>query len=151
MNQFARIIILCFICYLLPSCQSFKIPEFVSYDHLNIEKFGFKTTMISANLNYFNSNSTGVILNKTDIDIYINNSLLGHSSQNFQLKVKSKSNFTIPIKVEIDMKNLLKNTFSSLLNKQVTMRIVGKIKVRKGYFYKTFPIDYSTKQELSLF
>ena len=107
--------------------------------------------MISANLNYFNSNSTAVILNKTDIDIYINNTLLGHSSQNFQLKVKSKSNFTIPIKVEIDMKNLLKNTFSSLLNKQVTMRIVGKIKVGKGYFYKTFPIDYSTKQELSLF
>ena len=84
--------------------------------------------MITANLNYYNSNSTGVILNKTDIDIYINNTLLGHSNQNFQLKVKRKSNFVIPIKVEIDMKNLLKNAVSSLLNKQVTLRIVGKIK-----------------------
>jgi len=151
MNQFARIIILFFICYVLPSCQSFKTPEYISYDHFKIEKLGFKTTMISANLNYYNSNSTGVILNKTDIDIYINNTLLGHSSQNFQLKVKRKSNFVIPIKVEIDMKNLLKNAVSSLLNKQVTLRIVGKIRVGKGSFYKTFPIDYTTKEELSLF
>jgi LEA14-like dessication related protein len=136
---------------LYASCRSPKSPEFISYDGLKIEKAGFKSSTIKANLHFHNPNNWGLLLEKTDLDVYINETFLGHSSQNLGLKIPKKGPFTLPLAVEIDMKNLLKNTVSSLLNKRVTIRVKGKITAGKGKISFTFPVDFTTEQELSLF
>ena len=133
------------------SCRSPKSPEFISYDGLKVEKLGFKSTSIKANLHFFNPNNWGLTLEKTDLDIFVNETFLGHSSQKLGLKVPKKGPFTVPLIMEVDMKNLLKNTVSSLLNKRVTIRVKGKITAGKGKVAVTFPVDFSTEQELSLF
>jgi len=51
--------------------------------------------------------------------------------------------------VDIDMKNLLKNGLTALTNKEVNVRLIGKIKVGKGGIYKSFPVDYTSKQVFS--
>lgn len=136
---------------LYASCRSPKSPEFISYDGLKVEKLGFKSTSIKANLHFFNPNNWGLNLEKTDLDIFVNETFLGHSSQKLGLKVPKKGPFTVPLLMEVDMKNLLKNTVSSLLNKRVTIRVKGKITAGKGKVAVTFPVDFSTEQELSLF
>ena len=135
----------------LPSCHRPQTPEFISYDGLKIEKLGFKSTSIKANLHFFNPNNWGLLLQTTDLDIYVNETFLGHSSQNLGLKVPKKGAFMVPLIMEVDMKNLIKNSISSVLNKSVIIRVKGKITAGKGKIYLTLPVDFSTQQALSLF
>jgi|GEM_PF-5093562 len=49
------------------------------------------------------------------------------------------------------MKNLFKNGLSTLFNKEVLVRAIGTIKVGKAGVYKNFKVDYSGKQQFSIF
>lgn len=133
------------------SCNSFKELEFKEYKNLKLEKAGFNKTTLSADLVYYNPNNFGLELKDTDLDIFINDNFLGHSNQNLQVKIPKKSAFTLPVTIDLDMKNLLKNSITTLLNKDVTIKCVGKIKAGKANLFKTLPFEYTTKQSISLF
>ena len=136
---------------LLNSCGGIKDLEFKEYKNLKIEKVGFSQTTVSVDLVYYNPNTFGLELKNTDLDIYINDNLLGHSAQEVQVQIPKKQQFTLPLKIDVDMKNILKNSLTTLLSKEVTIKATGKIKVGKANLYKTLPFEYSTKQEISLF
>jgi LEA14-like dessication related protein len=136
---------------LLYSCGGIKDLEFKEYKNLKIEKVGFSQTSVSVDLVYYNPNTFGLELKNTDLDIYINDNLLGHSAQEVQVQIPKKQQFTLPLKIDVDMKNILKNSLTTLLSKEVTIKATGKIKVGKANLYKTLPFEYSTKQEISLF
>ncbi len=136
---------------LILSCQSLKIPTYKYYDNLSVDNLGLKKSNLSIDLHYFNPNNVSIVLDKSELDIYINDNLLGHSSQKFQQTLIKKAEFVIPLKFEIDMKNILKNSFAGLLNKEVNVRIKGKIRIGKGKIFTNFPINYTTKQSFSIF
>ena len=106
---------------------------------------------MKVDLVYYNPNNFGLELNRTDLDIYIDSSYLGHSSQDLQVAIPKRDLFTIPLKVELDMKNLLKNGIIGLMNKQVNVRLLGKVKVGKAGVYKIFNVDYQTVQTIPSF
>ena len=136
---------------LLSSCGSVKDLEFRSFNNVKIEKVGFASSTLSVDLVYYNPNNFGLELSRTDLDIYLNDNFLGHSTQVMQVKLPRRDQFTLPIKVDLDMKNLLKNSLTSIFNSEVTIKAVGKIKVGKAGVYKLLPFEYVTKQKLSLF
>ena len=136
---------------LLSSCGSVKDLEFRSFNNVKIEKVGFASSTLSVDLVYYNPNNFGLELSRTDLDIYLNDNFLGHSTQVMQVKLPRRDQFTLPIKVDLDMKNLLKNSLTSIFNSEVTIKAVGKIKVGKAGVYKILPFEYVTKQNLSLF
>lgn len=133
------------------SCSSIKEIEYKSISNIKVEKVGFVSSTLSADLTYYNPNNFGLELSRSDLDIYLNNNFLGHSSQSYQIKIPKRGQFILPIKLDLDMKNLVKNGLTSLFNKEVALRAVGKIKVGKGKISKSFPFDYTTKQSLSPF
>jgi len=139
------------ILFFLNSCHGIKELEFKEYKNFKLEKAGFSKSTISVDLVYYNPNTFGLELKKTDLDIYINDNLLGHSVQEVQVNIPKKQQFTLPLKIDVDMKNILKNSLTTLLNKEVTIKATGKIKVGKANLYKTLPFEYSTKQEIILF
>ncbi len=136
---------------ILGSCHSFKDLEFKEYKNLKLEKLGFSNTSLSAELTFYNPNNFGLELNETNLDIYINEKLLGHSSQMFQVKIPKRGNFNLPLKIDLDMKNLIKNSLTSLFNKEVTIKTVGKIRAGKAGFFRIVPFEYTTQQKLSPF
>jgi hypothetical protein len=81
----------------------------------------------------------------------VDSTFLGHSSQDLQVAVPRRDIFTIPLRIDLDMKNLFKNGLMTLINKQVLVRAVGTVKVGKAGIYKNFKVDYSTTQAFSLF
>jgi LEA14-like dessication related protein len=116
-----------------------------------VERLGFTGANLKVDLVYYNPNNFGLELNRTDLDIYVDSTFLGHSSQDLQVAVPRRDVFTLPLMIELDMKNLLKNGLATLVNKAVTVRLVGKVKVGKGGVYKNFNVDYQTIQNFSLF
>jgi LEA14-like dessication related protein len=136
---------------MLPSCQSPKDLVFKEFKNLSLDKMSFAGADLKVDLVYYNPNNFGLSLNRTDLDIYVDSTFLGHSSQDIQVSIPKRDNFTIPLKINLDMKNLLKNSLSSFVNKQVSIRAVGSVKVGKAGVYKSFPVDYTTVQTFSMF
>jgi len=139
------------IAWLLISCSSPRDLEFREIKNLKLDNIGFTNANLSVDLVYYNPNNFGLELRRTDFDIFIDSTLLGHSLQEVQVAIPKREIFTIPLKVDLDMKNLLKNGFTTLFSKEIKVKVLGKIKVGKAGVYKTFNVDYETIQNFSLF
>ena len=100
---------------------------------------------------YFNPNNFGLQLKSTELDIFVDNILLGHSSQDYQISIPRQQEFAIPILVNLDMKNLLANGLNTFFKKEVTVRVTGYVKVGKANVFINFPINYEGKQSFSVF
>lgn len=136
---------------IMTSCRAPKDLVFKEYKNLNIQNIGFKDATLSVDLVYYNPNPFGIELNRTDFDLYVDSSYLGHSTQNVQVAIPARKDFTLPLKLNVDMKNLLKNGLTSYFNKAVTIRLVGNVKVGKAGIYKNIKVDYSSVQNFSMF
>ena len=139
------------ISFILPSCHEPKSLEFKEFKNLSVDKLSFAGAALKVDLVYYNPNNFSLQLNRTDLDIFIDSTFLGHSSQDIQVAIPKRGDFTIPLQVELDVKNLLKNGITSLLNKNVSVRVLGSVKVGKAGIYKSFPVDYTSIQNFSLF
>jgi hypothetical protein len=136
---------------LMTSCQEPKDLEFREFKNLSLDKMGFAASALKVDLVYYNPNNFGLVLQMSELDIYVDSTFLGHSSQDLQVAVPRRDIFTIPLRIDLDMKNLFKNGLMTLINKQVLVRAVGTVKVGKAGIYKNFKVDYSTTQAFSLF
>ncbi|HPH85460.1 MAG TPA: LEA type 2 family protein [Ferruginibacter sp.] len=143
--------LLCTLPLFMTSCRTPKDLEFREFKNLSLENIGFSGANLKVDVVYYNPNNFSLELNRTDLDIFVDSNFLGHSSQDIQVKVPKRDIFTIPLKVELDMKNLLKNGITSLFNKEVNVKVLGKVKVGKAGVFKSFNVDYQTVQKLSLF
>ena len=133
------------------SCSTLKALEYRDFKNLTISQLGFSSSSVKMDLVYYNPNNFGLQLSRTDLDIYINNTLLGHTTQEYQVTIPAREEFSIPIQIDVDMKNLLKNAVVTFFNKQVLVKLTGTVKVGKANVFKNFPVSYEGNQQYSLF
>ena len=133
------------------SCHEPKSLEFKEFKNLSVDKLSFAGAALTVDLVYYNPNNFGLQLNRTDLDVFVDSTFLGHSSQDIQINIPKRDVFTIPLKLNLDVKNLLKNGITSLFNKNVAVRVLGSVKVGKAGIYKSFPVDYTSIQNFSMF
>lgn len=133
------------------SCQAPKELVYRDFKNLKVDKVGFAATTLKVDLIYYNPNNFGLQLKYTDLDVYIDDKFLGHSSQDYQITIPKLAEFTMPLAIELDMKNLLSNALPTLLGKDVMVKVTGTVKLGKANVYKTFPVSYEGIQHFSLF
>lgn len=136
---------------LLVSCSTPKELEYREFRNFTIDKLGFSSTAIKMDLVYYNPNNFGMQLKSTDLDIFLDNTYLGHTVQQEFVSIPRREEFAIPIKIDMDMKNLLKNGLITLLSSEVTVKVTGTVKVGKGNIFKSFPVNYEGKQTFTTF
>lgn len=136
---------------LLTSCSTPKELEYRDFKNLTIEKIGFSSSAIKMDLIYYNPNNFGLELNRMDLDVFINNNYLGKTSQEYQISIPRREEFSIPIKIDVDMKNLFKNGLTTFLNDEVTIKVTGTLRVGKLNVFKNFPVNYEGKQQFTSF
>lgn len=133
------------------SCSSPKAVEYLTYHNFKIEKLGFNKSAISLDLEYYNPNNFGMQLRSTDLDIFIDGNLLGHSALDTLLLVPRRDTFSVPVKFDVNMQNIFKNAWNTLTGKEVLVRLTGKVKVGKANVFMNIPVDYESKQTFSFF
>ncbi len=151
MKKLLTTILLLACTFLMTSCHEPKDLEFREFKNLALDKMGFAASALKVDLVYYNPNNFGLELKRTELDIYVDSTFLGHSSQELQVAIPSRDIFTIPLRIDLDMKNLFRNGLATLMSKEVVVRAVGNVKVGKAGVYKNFKVDYSTTQQFSLF
>jgi LEA14-like dessication related protein len=134
----------------MSSCREPKELEYRYFNNLGSEKLGFTSSVITVDIIYYNPNNFGLELRRTDLDIFLDNNFLGHTGQDYQIHIPKKGEFTLPLKIEVDMKNAYKNAIPALFGQEVMVKITGKIKLGKANVYKSFDVNYEAKQKFSL-
>ena len=135
----------------MTSCRAPKDLEYRDFKNLRVEQLGFSSSTIKVDLLYYNPNNFGLQLKETNLDIYIDSNFLGHSAQEYQITIPKRAEFTLPFQVDVDMKNMLKNALSTIMSKEVWVKVTGTVRLGKANIYKTFPVSYEGKQKFSLF
>jgi Late embryogenesis abundant protein len=149
MKKFHGWILACTLVFL--SCSSPKALEYKTYHNFAISKLGFNNSTIRLDLEYYNPNNYGLQLRSTDLDIFVNGNLLGHSAMDTLIRIPKRDTFSIPVAFDVDMQNFYKNAFNTLTGKEVLIKLTGKVRVGKANVFMSFPVNYESKQSFSFF
>jgi len=136
---------------LLISCSTPKELEYRNFKNFTIDKLGFSATSIKMDLIYYNPNNFGLQLKSTELDIFLDNNYLGHSVQEQLVSIPRREEFSIPVKIDVDMKNLLRNGLATLWSNEVIVKVTGMVKVGKANLYKSLLVNYEGKQKFTIF
>ena len=135
----------------LLSCSAPKNLVYKDFKNFKVEKLGFTTSTVKMDIIYNNPNTFGLQLRRTDLDIYINNNFLGHTSLDTLINIPRLSDFSLPIKFDVDMKNVLKNVWSTVWGNEVTLKVTGSLKLGKANIFLSMPVNYEGKQKFGVF
>jgi LEA14-like dessication related protein len=146
-----QLLLFAFITLLLWSCQKPQGFDYRDVKNVKIENMGFDKTVLAMDLVYYNPNGFGVDLKKVDCDVYVDNSYLGKFALDTLMHIPRRAEFTLPSRIAIDMKAVLKNGLNLLFSQEVLVNVKGTTKVGKGGFYTTVPFNYEARHKFSLF
>ena len=132
-------------------CSSPKELEYQDYKNFHLEKLGFTTSRVILDLQYYNPNNFGLQLRRTDLDIFINNTFLGHSGSDTLINIPRRDTFLLPIQFNTDMKNVFKNAWNTMTGNEVMVKVTGRIKVGKANVFMSMPVNYEGKHKFSFF
>jgi LEA14-like dessication related protein len=133
------------------SCSSPKALEYQTFRNFSVQKLGFTSSTVKLDLQYYNPNNFGMQLKNSDLDIFIDGNLLGHSSFDTLIRIPRRDTFMLPVKFDVDMQNIYKNAWNTLIGKEVLVRLTGKLRVGKANVFMSLPVNYETKETFSLF
>jgi hypothetical protein len=133
------------------SCKKPESFEYRDLRNFKVDSLGFENSTISMDLVYFNPNNYGVDLKNIDCDVYVEHNYLGKYVLDTTMHIAKKSEFVVPSKMRVDMKNLFKNTLMSLFSKELLLEVKGTTRVGKAGIYITVPFSYSGRHEFSMF
>ncbi len=136
---------------LLFSCSTPKELEYRDFKNFTIDKVGFSATTIKMDLVYYNPNNFGLQLKSTDLDVFVDNNYLGHTVQEQFVSIPARAEFAVPIKIDVDMKNLLRNGLATIINTELNVKVTGSVKVGKANLFKSFPVNYEGRQKFTMF
>ena len=134
---------------LLAGCSTLKGPEFRDIKNFKLGEIKMGESTVKMDVIFLNPNNSTFRIKSTDLDIYVNDSLVGHTTLDTVIKVQKLSEFSLPISARIKTASLFSNALSFLLNKEATVKISGTIKAGIGNLYKNFKIDYKSRQNLN--
>ena len=141
----------CLLLTFLVACQTPKGFDYRDVKNLKIEKLDYDKSIVSLELVYFNPNNFGVDLKKVDCDVYVNSNYLGKYQLDTLMHIDKRSEFSLPSKMNLDMKDLYKNAFTVLLNKEVLITVKGSTKVGKSGIFVTVPFNYEGRHKVEIF
>ena len=132
-------------------CKKPQGFEYRDIKNVSVKQFGFNKTQLAMDLIYFNPNNFGVDLKHVDCDVYVDKNYLGKFLLDTTMHIDRKSEFSLPSKIDVDMKNIFKNTLNVLFNKEVLVTVKGTTKVGKAGIYINVPFNYEARHKIDLF
>jgi LEA14-like dessication related protein len=130
------------------SCKQPEIPEYQAFENFTISKIGMKESVVSADLKYYNPNDYPLQLKRANLAIAINNKPVGNTTLDTLITIPKKDTFYVPVKMKVDIKQLLSNALTLLMNDEIDVKVNGTIRLGRSGFFINMPVNYAGKQKL---
>mgnify|MGYP003498030052 FL=1 len=135
----------------LLSCRQVTAPEYIDVANVQVSAKSLTNTTLSANVRLYNPNKSNLTFKSGSLDIYVDNRLLGHTELDSTIYISKLDTFQIPVKVQVDINNVIGNALSLAMKDSVLLRIEGKIRIGRSGIFITRPVRYEQKERLDLF
>lgn len=123
------------------ACVPRKDIEFRDISNIRLSLSGPKVT---GDVLLYNPNGMAMKLKHADIDITIDGKSVGKLSQDREMRIEPRSEFTVPVEIALSLKDV--GLFSTLGNifsgKGLALRFTGSIKVAVHGITMNIPVDH---------
>ena len=131
------------------SCHSVKQPEFKGVENVRLDKLAADETILLMDIAYFNPNKSKLKFRNAEGDAWIEGTSLGHFIIDSSITIQPNAPFRLPVKLQVDMSKVLRNTLTLLLHPEVMVKVQGTARVGKSGFFIRYPFNYEGKQDMS--
>ena len=132
----------------MASCKNMKDPVFKGIENVKMGQVGVTESLVTLDIRYHNPNNFNGSLKQAEGDAWMDSTYLGHFSADSTIHIPANGEFLVPVRLMMDMKQILKNSFAALMNEEVMLRIKGSARAGRSGFYKNFSLNYEGKQNL---
>jgi LEA14-like dessication related protein len=145
-----KLIIAVWVTTLLCACGgNIKDPVFKGIENVKLNRVGKAESAVTLDIRYHNPNSFRGLLKRAEGDAWMDSTYLGHFIVDTAVSIPANSEFLVPVKLAVDMNQIVKNSFTAFLKNEVLLRISGKARAGKSGIYKSFSLNYQGMQNLS--
>ena len=131
------------------SCHStYKSLEYRDIKNVKMGQLGIKQSSLDFSLIVFNPNNYDIEIKNADLDIYIDGAYLGKINQDLKVTAQGMAESPLPFSIDLSMKNLLKNTLTTLFHDEIEVKVVGKLKAGRHGLYKNIEVNYIAKRKI---
>lgn len=135
----------------LTSCRPVTAPEYIGVENVELNTKGLTNTTLSAQVKLYNPNNSNLVFKSGALDIFIDNRLLGHTKLDSTIYINKRDTFQIPVKLQLDLNNVIGNALSVAFKDSVLLRVEGNIRIGKSGVFITRPVRYEQKEKLDFF
>lgn len=129
-------------------CRQPQAPEYYGIQNLQVSQVVGSQTTLATTIKFYNPNPFSLQLRRAEIDVSINGKHAGHSLMDSTIFIPSKDTFYVPVAMQLDLHAILSNALQMLLEKQATISLDGRVKIKKGMLTFNRPFHYDGKQDL---
>lgn len=140
------------------ACQNLQKPEFIGIENVKFNSvtlgdgLGLK---LNGDALLKNPNNVGLDITGMELDAFIDGKKMGQIIQEISSTMPASSEFRLPLKFDIPLKELIKNeekgfNLNFLKKKEILIRLEGIIKVNAAGITLNVPIGYEQPYEISL-
>lgn len=132
--------------FLLSACITMKPIEFRRAENFSVSSNN-NSPLLNFGLVFYNPNAFGCTITDIQSEGALKDQQVFNAGMNTKLRIKSKSDFSIPVTARMAKMNfgqLLGAGLNLLLNDEaIPMKVKGRIKVRKWFISKSNTFDYT--------
>lgn len=139
------------IALIFSSCGKMVAPELVAIENVKAPLLSFKSSVMTLDLHCFNPNKSKVKFKSAHGEAWVEGKKLGNFRVDTSLTIQAKADFWLPVTLEMETKDALKNAAFLLLQDEVLLKIDGKARLGKSGIYINYPIKYEGKQPVKGF
>ncbi|HVX50748.1 MAG TPA: hypothetical protein VHB48_11360 [Chitinophagaceae bacterium] len=133
------------------SCKKPHGFDYREMKNFKIDSLGFDHSNVSMDLVYFNPNNFGVDLKKVDADVYVEHNYVGKFNLDTLMHITKRSEFAIPCKMRVNMKNMLKNALTTIFASDFLVEVKGTVRAGRMGVFINVPFNYAAREKFSMF
>jgi len=132
----------------ISACRQPKDLVYQNVQNFKLQKIGLAQTAMTMDIRLYNPNNYSLKLKNADVDVFINNNRLGKMTVNGSYTITKLDTFSLPVMLDVDLKNGLPNVLQLVFNSDVDVKLSGTIKAGRHGVLLTVPINYEGKQDI---
>jgi len=144
-NNLSLPVIFILACWLLSSCK-LTSPSFKTVENIRFESIGKKGLKLGAEAQFHNANPIKCRVIDVDMNVLVDERLIGVLGEKSDVVIKKKSDFTVPLGVLIKPEGTVLEDFKTfykiLTDRPTELYLIGNIKVKLMGITFTVPVKY---------